>query len=77
MLFHNIHYQLANHAFYSIESTDGDRSIPFNWMLGDGTAPKRGRRTTSDQNRFQRPRDHMKGTAAWFVHNATKADLRE
>jgi hypothetical protein len=77
MTFQSIHYQLSNNAFYSIESADVDRAIPFNWMFGDGTAPKRGRRATSDQNRFQRLRDHMKGTAAWFVHNATRADLRE
>jgi hypothetical protein len=48
-----------------------------NWMFGDGTAPKRGRRATSDQNKFQRLRDNMKGNATWFVHNAPMDKLKQ
>jgi hypothetical protein len=59
------------------EGANGDKAIEFNWMLGHGTAPKRGKRATSDQNKFERLKVHMKANATWFVYNSTPEELAE
>jgi hypothetical protein len=46
-------------------------------MLGHGTAPKRGKKATSDQNKFERLKVHMKANATWFVYNSTPEELAE